>query len=132
MRTINHEQALAALTTVVTEAGEDFHYQNDVCEYVVDGEPSCLVGQALSELGVKTDILAEMDAPQQGDDDNPPPKDTSIEGVAYVLREMAGVNLTPRAVAVLAAAQTVQDIRHSWGTALKEAQKEAHKEIKDV
>lgn len=121
MRIITHEQALAALTVVVSREGEDYQYPFPTCDYIVDGAPACIAGKALSILGVNNATLEEMDGEQASEDGEAPAMDTSIEKVHRLL-EKSGIRLTDKAVIVLQTAQQVQDIRQPWGNALSAAQ----------
>ncbi len=81
------------------------------CRYLVNGEPSCIVGQVLSFLGVPIGVLHTMDCstdPQIG------------SGGMLVLRQ-AGVTLDRVAAAILIQAQSTQDGGDTWGRALTDA-----------
>ena len=121
---INARQALDLLEEVV-EGNEDFVYTppapegNADCAYVHrDSEgslvPGCIVGHALHRAGVDLWKFAPIEGLQiDGDVDGTPATD------------VLGVDATPEAVYVLAAAQSVQDGGRPWGEALEAAREAA-------
>ncbi|MFC5112650.1 hypothetical protein ACFPN7_01690 [Amycolatopsis halotolerans] len=101
------------------EKGADYEYQRvyegnlPVCAYQRGGCPSCLVGTALAYAGVTVDELRAMDA-------------AGFAGIgALYMGDRLPIEMTDDAVDVFQAAQTAQDIGHTWGTALKRAREEA-------
>lgn len=119
---IDKETALAELRAVVTEFGDDYVYGGDIdgCVYVLDGQPSCIVGQVLHRVGVPITTLETFDT-------------ASFEGESAPVSELqrkdlltaASIALDSDAFEVLRVAQKYQDNGHTWGTALAEAVVEA-------
>lgn len=124
-RKIDGRQAFAALVEVVDELGEG---QVADCIYAdVDSEgvafPVCIVGHALTRLGVDPGDLLRLDAFSM-----------DISGLANSGsdKDYLGVELLPTAVSVLRTAQEVQDGDYateddyrdkSWGNAVEEARR---------
>jgi hypothetical protein len=108
---IDRDTALRLLEKQVEEAGPDYVYQtpdsSQVCKYVVNGQPSCLIGRALVDYGVPVSVIAAWDAP------------TKTIGMAY--SAYAADFLTYESAAVFEAAQDKQDSNESWGSALAAA-----------
>lgn len=109
------DQVMEALEAVV-EGHEDYvdpraRSLGMVCKYIVDGVPSCIVGQVLARLGVSEETLEDMDNCM----------DPMIGAVAVKVLNENGVTLEPRALQVLIVAQSEQDGCHPWSTALREA-----------
>lgn len=106
---INARRALELLTDVVA-GREDYTYPDiyDVCRYVVDGQPSCVVGHVLHRAGWTIDELEYMDDPA-----------TIV--VAGILDQYEPDRVTARAATILAEAQLTQDARNTWGESLKDA-----------
>lgn len=106
---INARRALELLTDVVA-GREDYTYPDiyDVCRYVVDGQPSCVVGHVLHRAGWTIEELEYMDAPA-----------TLI--IASILDEYEPDRITPGAARVLHEAQLTQDARDTWGESLEAA-----------
>jgi len=123
---IEAEDALALLEQEVQTEGDDFVYTpiplsagagiHELCKYVDrDGTPSCLAGRALFSAGVPIDTLELLDV--VGEIRDPECVD--------ILKNV-GFELTPGAVLVLSTAQTFQDVKKPWGTALAEAKDRAN------
>lgn len=113
---IDGARAVELLHAVVAEHGTDTVYMTrngvgQLCRYVYDGCPDCLVGRALALAGVTVDELAEMDCAYP---DGP-------NGINSV-RLPARLHLTRRAREVFAAAQAKQDGGYTWGEALAAAE----------
>lgn len=118
------ERVLAVMADVVQEYGAAYDYaaKHDTCVYVRDGAPSCLVGHVAYRLGLPLERMAG-DSPTAFD---------SINGCAIdsrgnhpwstgPLRLSWAAELAPGTVAVLRAAQNVQDGAtddSTWGAAL--------------
>ena len=116
MKTIDKEQALAALTQVVEERGGFYVYTPPLggrCVYADDGTPSCGVGLALSILGVSTPVLEQLDAALGGSEICGGP-------VEKILLE-EGFTLTLGAVDVFAKFQQLQDKANPYEFALAES-----------
>jgi hypothetical protein len=112
---ITMEQAHDALVWAVDQRGEDYvdpaavNFNGGGCKYVVDGQPGCIIGMALSHLGVSLDVLIAMD-----DDDDP----TITVGGGSVLGG-SGITLDRQALAAFKEAQAAQDVGSSWGVAVQ-------------
>ena len=103
--------AVRALETVVEKAGPDYMYDpSRGCLYFRDDQPSCGVGRALHELGVPTEVLAEMD-------EVPFATGIKMPRVQELLQKN-GFRLTERAVEALVIFQRYQDGRVPWGQCL--------------
>lgn len=76
------------------------------CKYQVDKVPACIVGIALSELGVSTDQLEMFDADQ-----------TTIEVTIEEYPDIFDVDDVNDA-AFVAAVQDAQDRQETWGEAI--------------
>lgn len=118
-------EVLVALEAAVAERGADYVYDygstpSGNCVYVgSDGTPSCIVGVALSKLGVSVETLkAEGQTGAAGGR-------TPFNAIAIGSRSDLAALLTPAAVNVLAAAQFRQDSGESWGEALNAARRAA-------
>jgi hypothetical protein len=117
--TINRQQAID-LMREVAEGREDYVYDSNIgCDYVRDGAPSCLVGQALHRAGVPVERFApvEGDAPhsvgvvlERNELDEPVRRGTFAEAL--------GVEMDDGAVRVLSEAQAHQDSGVPWGKAI--------------
>lgn len=111
----DEDQVLKALESVVK--GKEGYIDprskhiGQVCKYVLDGEPSCIVGQALSYLHVSTRAIAEMDHLS-----DPMFREDGAKHLAQY-----GVTFTEGALEILAAAQGEQDGGRTWGVALDTA-----------
>jgi hypothetical protein len=108
------------LLALVEQEGEDFVYegvkQHDgypKCVYVRNGEPDCIVGRLLANLGVPVDRLVEADEDQYM---------TGVPAAQLLgeLREEGVITLaTGEGVAnALAQVQHLQDSRIAWGAAV--------------
>lgn len=109
---IDEHQAIATLRELV-QGNEDFVYEphdNGLCTYVHNGQPDCLVGQALHKLGVPLDALERI---QDGDTFDP-------AGIGEVSDDT--FELTPLATSLLAEAQRYQDTGYPWHDALQVAE----------
>jgi hypothetical protein len=98
----------ATLQAIVDEVGPEFCYRDrygDGCLYVVDDTPACLVGVALHRLGMPVEDLRDWDNEHS---------DSTISVVGFDI-------LSPRAVALLAEAQTLQDDGDTWALAVANA-----------
>lgn len=108
---IDEHQAIATLRELA-QGNEDFVYtkHDRACLYVHDGQPDCLVGQALHKLGVPLDALERI---QDGD---------AFETTAIDVVTDDAFELTDGAVRVFKAAQAEQDNRQRWADALRAAE----------
>lgn len=120
MRTYTYDETLAELRKIVAEKGEDFVYygnpddQDDIsCYYVKDGQPDCIVGHLLVNLGVELELLDHNDGIGQG-------------FARTVLADLKNyVSFDEKTVSLLAAAQIYQDRHETWGESLQKAVKYA-------
>jgi hypothetical protein len=126
MTVINAAKALEILEQVASEKPDHVNYE---CSYLIYPEPDtpetakpgCIVGQAFYNLGTTLEQLHRMDCDFGGlaawyvenskEEFNGPLR----------LKELAGLELTPRAFKVLEVAQAVQDNRKTWGLAYEKA-----------
>jgi hypothetical protein len=116
---IDKDVALGMIVGVIEKFGEDHVYPSEElggCFYVVHDDnnqpqPGCLIGHALWGMGVRPEVLEEMDS--IGSISNP--------NVLKTLRREQVV-IDPEAALILRAAQREQDCGCSWGSALKKAQ----------
>lgn len=120
-------KVLEVAEEIVNEFGHDYIYvkpPSNLCQYVHEGQPSCLVGQILVRLGAQVDVLEV-------------PEHYSIIqnghglGVTEFLTQLApttetlGFTLTRNAIAVLECIQNTQDTGNTWGRALEEGRRVA-------
>lgn len=113
------------LQALVDVKGEDFVYNPVVlddgvgtqCVYVLDGAPSCLVGQFLANLGVPVERLEVADMGSYGAG---LPAGVLLEN----LRDEEVITYTDDHVcSALSEAQYAQDSGRTWGAALEEAKR---------
>jgi len=108
---IDRDTALRLLEKQVEEAGPDYVYtepeDTQTCQYLVDDQPSCLIGRALADYGVPLGTLAGWDTP------------TRV--IRKVFDELAPDFLTEDAVVIFSAAQSIQYTGDTWGLALQDA-----------
>jgi hypothetical protein len=111
---ITARDALRLIERAVEERGRDFRYSDyegdwadpDVCSYrQPDGTPACIVGLALSYVGLLDKLIED---------------DTIVGQQASFYDE-----IDPEAIGVLSAAQMSQDSGEPWGEALAVAQLQA-------
>ena len=55
-------EVLAHLRAVVAEKGDDYMYAEAVCQYAIDGQPSCIVGHVYARLGLLDEETQWSDA----------------------------------------------------------------------
>lgn len=111
--------AIGLLRLVVFEKGADHTYSRvpgsfgPVCVNFYDGEPSCIVGHVLANLGVSAEKAAEMEVSHN----------VSVVNVARNLKRCGYEwEIGEDAVDLLEEAQTLQDNGHTWGEALANAE----------
>ena len=112
------QDALDTLNEIVAEFGADYvypDYQNG-CHYMIDGEPSCLVGQVLYKWGVDISIL----------DRDGVYRDESLYAsysnrVLLHYKDQGILELSPEAKNVLTEAQYNQDSGTTWGESVRRA-----------
>lgn len=135
-RTITRDDALTLIRTAVEDRGADYTYPDtaefegaDVtCRYFADegteadefGQtaenphpPACIVGHALSQLGVTYEDMQAVYVPNG----NP-----NTASARTLLRRLPGLDVTPEAEEVFAEAQDMQDGGRTWGDALARAE----------
>ncbi len=106
MTHISAGQVMLDLYDIVSEFGEGYKYPQEVldthgsCVYVVDGKPSCIVGQVLA----KHNLL-----------------DTQVAEINSNASQLRYEGFTAEAARVLAVAQSVQDQGGTWGMAVTAA-----------
>lgn len=120
-------EVLQVAQEIVDEFGPDYVYvkpSSGLCQYVHEGQPSCLVGQILVRLGAQVDVLSV-------------PENASIQdnghglGVEDLLEKLSptwgtlGFTLTENAIKVLVEIQNAQDTDNTWGRALEEGRRVA-------
>lgn len=112
------EQVLEALEAVVK--GREGYVDPragspEACQYLVDGEPSCIVGSVLAHLGVDVDVLHRMDCTG-----NP-----MFSADGYEMLEASDITMDRLAFGMLSRAQSRQDRSMPWAHALEGA-REVH------
>lgn len=122
MRKIKRTEALALLNRAVEEKGKDFEYRDQegglrACSYFHGQEPGCIVGHALSYIGVKRDDLY-----LPGTDDFNTGTAFDNPDLHSALRANAKVKFTRKARLVLLTAQCAQDHGDAWGKAVDAAE----------
>lgn len=124
IKTINADAALRALEGVVAGREEYVYDSANGCNYEWEGKPSCVVGQALHELGLPISVLAEMDLAKGEDyylDGDIFVKDATISQAVKIVHARSNLRLTNHAVGILSEAQSHQDMHSKWGVALDAA-----------
>src|SRR5882757_128354 len=108
---IDRDTALRLLEKQVRLAGSDYVYEahDNVCQYVNDGQPDCLIARALVDYGVPVAVMEEWDNPTR---EIKQVWDDHMNRPAF---------LTLAAVKVFAVAQDKQDAGQSWGYAVDAA-----------
>ena len=107
---ITYDMVRDNLPSIIETRGRDFQYEchvgsNDTCRYEWNGEPDCLIGCFLVDLGFPIDAFAGMEG--KGIDD-------------FLAREILaerGFSVEPQALKAMADIQHYQDNELSWGTA---------------
>lgn len=122
MKTIDLDMLRTTVKAIVAETGEDFIYNppmgtGGTCVYVWEGAPSCLLGRALSRLGVPMDTLMACDELHPG----------AAHGTVFGSWAMkqglktAGFELTMSATEWGHWVQMLQDDHVPWGVAVRRA-----------
>ena len=107
---VTRDMAIAAMEEAVALKGADHAVW--ACSYVQNGEPACLVGYALTILGVPMDVLKAMDTPRSAE--------INTIRVKELLRAQ-NVTLDWPTLLVFTTAQARQDNGIPWGEALAAA-----------
>lgn len=123
MKKINAYEVLRLLTKAVNLKGEDYVYPRKssgmACHYAFNGEPDCIVGHVLVDLGIPVeDLMFRPGALTAADIAR-----GSIGTNFADLEAWYGLKFTKTAEEMLVKAQFCQDIQHTWGWALEEARK---------
>ena len=102
---------LTILNLVVEQAGENFIYAvddgDDLCRYVKDGKPDCIIGHTLHWYGISLESLSAWEG-------------SACENMATYNPWSASIPLIPVAPVVLETlqvAQAKQDSGQTWGDA---------------
>jgi len=127
MTSYNAAETIALLHKVVESKGSDYFYPEYYdsglgCYYAKDGEPSCIVGHVLFELGVPVSAMT------YSEDETEPSGNLSSGTVSTLFETLNGeygIYFTPAARHALSAAQATQDARFTWGEALAQAENAA-------
>jgi len=122
---IDKTKALELLDAAVAAEGEDKTVL--VCNYFKeDGEtPNCIVGHALSQIGVKLEDLRYND--EFGIEEDAARTLRRMNGMGVTAVRVEGVEITTEAMRIFDTAQSVQDGRtngvhdRSWGSAVRHA-----------
>ena len=110
--TITEADFTAAIEKAVADKGADYIYNPDftrACTYTEDGEPSCIVGTALINLGFEA----------TPDWDDPIQHDVVLEDTAADTILPYFFDIPQNVVTAARKAQCVQDECGTWGTALE-------------
>lgn len=103
-------QRLIGLVRKHAENNSDFIYPEDDCVYVKDGQPSCLIGQALWDEGlIDSTLPSSWNGKIVSDDDDFGP------GIASML----DLELDAEELTWLRAVQSRQDYHLPWGKAVQ-------------
>ena len=126
--TINLEQGIALLDGLVEEKGAGFLYSGP-CNYERNGQPDCLIGQALAKAGVPIQTLRKMDTLDWSpvdEDGNKVFTGTDISTILYSHEFDGDFILDEEATNLFAEAQRLQDLQEPWGEAVKSAKAHAY------
>ena len=112
--TITEADFTAAIEKAVADKGADYVYNPDStrgeCTYTEDGEPSCIVGTALINLGFEA----------TPDWDDPIQRDVVLEDTTADTILPYFFDIPQNVVTAARKAQRVQDEGGTWGVALSE------------
>lgn len=117
---ITFEDTKAGLKALVDEQGSDYVYpkrsygfsSGEVCRYVHEGKPDCIVGQFLAARGVPLEYLKEADTAYSGGGE---PGDELLHSLAR--KEV--INIDVKSISVLFEVQHLQDNGRTWGDAVR-------------
>lgn len=120
MTEYNFETVVSKLQAIVDAKGADHVYQqreNGVtgdkgCMYVYGGQPDCLVGHLLVELGVPGADLDYLNPDREEISEIP------IHAAEQRLEGKYGISFSPSASSLLSEVQSRQDRGYAWGEAL--------------
>jgi hypothetical protein len=116
MLELSFEEAVSLVREIVEKYGEDYVYpQGDLgkCDYVREGQPSCLVGHVLVRKGVPIERLQKADKLMGG-------AGVTAEMLLPELQMEEVLKTTDRAAIFLDTVQSGQDEGVAWGDALDE------------
>ena len=111
MKNISYEELFDAIKKRVDER-PDFVYPAGDCKYQKDGEPSCLIGCALFDLGVPISNLSRLDQHNNN----------TGKAAEFINNfDIPDFRFEQRALALAGRVQSNQDSRYSWREALRDA-----------
>lgn len=116
---ITLDSAIEGVTAIVDEYGEGFLYEpgiDNVCLYVRDGSPDCIVGKFLAAQGITLERLEEAD--RYGGVGG-----ADARTLLDQLRSEGIVRLGAKVVTFFRVLQDCQDTSHAWGEALRSAKR---------
>lgn len=116
---IDATTAVGLIEQAVAEKGADYICErpDDICVYVKDGEPSCLIGRALMASGLfSLEEVAALDGDITRD---------VLSVPAYGLLSRFPRRISAEAVDIFNWAQLEQDSGRSWGNVLKNVRQQA-------
>ena len=120
--TIEYEPAVTALKNAVYVMGEDYVYEpeeneallSDGCVYFdVEGQPSCLIGHVLSDLGMTSFEPESVE--------NSSSVSTLIARGVLKVDDIDPLSGSSKTAALLAYGQSLNDNRSPWGEAVTQA-----------
>jgi len=110
------DDALDALHWAADQRGFDYR-MDSACQYVLDGEPRCIVGVALDHLGIDiVTVFGRGDLESCGTTNGCSLNSVTETVTANLAR--VGVVLSSDCKAVLGEAQSCQDAGRTWGEAV--------------
>lgn len=114
---LTYATAVEILDGLVEEFGADYVYpqgENGKCDYVRDGEPSCIVGHVLAKVGVPIERLKAADGAIMGGG-------MAADALLGMLHNEGALQSNGSVRALLCEAQYRQDHSTSWGAAVRAA-----------
>lgn len=120
MRIVKYDEALDLLNKAVELKGGDYVYQPNrtdsgpSCLYAKDGQPDCIVGHVLVDLGIPA---SELEYKGLGETENTL-SFGPIGEIAVTIQYTKGIRFTPKARRLLSIAQSQQDNGVSWGASV--------------
>jgi len=111
---ISHEMVRDGIPTIIETRGDDFVYQihsgsGATCMYVWEGEPDCLIGCFLADLGLPLEAFNDHEGSEI---------ETAVE---KGLLSDNGFTIDPEALHLLGKLQYWQDAHEPWGVAYERA-----------
>lgn len=86
----------------------DPEYATTYCRYQVAGNPACLIGVAMSNLGISIDLLTQMDGAFE----------CGISAVIHYFTDVFEID-DKQAVKDLLTIQNCQDLNYTWGDSIE-------------